>query len=70
MNEEIIDNVNRHLDEALERGRQLLDEEDLPQHFGELKERAEELIRQHPIKSITAGLLIGYIIGKVFKSED
>ncbi len=70
MNEEIIENLNRRLDEALERGRQLLEEEDLPRRVEELKERAEELIRRHPIKSIITGLLIGYIAGKVIKSDD
>lgn len=70
MNEEIIENLNRELDDALERGRKLVEEEDLAKRIDELKLRAESLIRTHPVKSVAGGLLIGFIIGKIMSSDD
>ena len=69
MNEEIIDNVNKRLDEAIERGRQLINEEELPERMDELRLQAEELIRKHPLKSIATGLIVGFIVGKIIRSD-
>ena len=70
MNEEIIDNVNKRLDDAMERGRQMVDEEELAERLEELKQQAEVTVRRHPIKSVAAGLFAGYIIGKIFSSDE
>lgn len=70
MNEEILHNINRRLDDALERGRQIVEDEELAERIDELKIRAEALIRKHPLKSVGVGLLAGYIIGKLFSEED
>lgn len=70
MNEEIIDNLNARLDEAVGRGRQMVEEEDLAERMDELQERAEFLIRKHPLKSMAASVFTGFLIGKIFSSED
>lgn len=70
MDDEILENLNDELDNALERGRQIVEEEELAERIEELRLRAEVLIRKHPIKSVAGGLLIGYIFGKIFSSED
>lgn len=70
MNEEIIDNINERLDEAIERGRQMVNEEELAERVEELKQEAKLMIRRHPLKSVAAGLLAGYIIGKLFSSDE
>lgn len=69
MNEEILDNVNRRLDDALERGRQMVENDELPQQVEELKNQAEGVIREHPIKSVAVGLFAGYVIGKLLSSD-
>jgi ElaB/YqjD/DUF883 family membrane-anchored ribosome-binding protein len=69
MNEEILDNVNRRLDDALERGRKMVENDELPQQVEELKDQAEGIVREHPIKSVAAGLLAGYVIGKLLSSD-
>ncbi|MCW9707243.1 hypothetical protein [Fodinibius salsisoli] len=69
MNEEILDNVNRRLDDALERGREMVENDELPQQVEELKGRAEGIIREHPIKSVAVGLFAGYVIGKILSSD-
>ncbi|NIT59467.1 MAG: hypothetical protein GWN00_25585 [Aliifodinibius sp.] len=70
MDEEILENLNEELDNALDRGRQMVDDEELAERVEELKLRAENLIRKHPVKSVAGGLLIGYIVGKLLSSED
>jgi len=70
MNEEILENLNQELDDALDRGRQIVEEEELAKRIDELKERAENLIREHPVKSVAGGLLVGYLLGKILSSDD
>ncbi|MDX1672885.1 MAG: hypothetical protein R3211_11125 [Balneolaceae bacterium] len=70
MNEEILQNINRRLDEALERGRRIVEDEDLVRQLEDLKQRTEKLIREHPLKSIAAGLLAGYLLGRILSSDD
>ncbi len=70
MDEEILQNINQSLDEALEKGRQAVQDEQLAERLDELKSQAENAIRRHPLKSIAAGLLAGYVLGKIFSSDD
>jgi ElaB/YqjD/DUF883 family membrane-anchored ribosome-binding protein len=70
MDEEILQNLNRSLDEALEKGKKVVEDEEIAERIEELKTEAENLIRRHPLKSIAAGLLTGYILGKIFSSDD
>lgn len=70
MDEEILHNLNRSLDEALEKGKKVVEDEEIAERIEELKSEAENLIRRHPLKSIAAGLLTGYILGKIFSSDD
>lgn len=70
MNEEILENLNEELDQALDRGRKIVEDEELAERIDELKIRAESLIRKHPAKSVAGGLLVGYLIGKILSSKD
>ncbi|MEL7834235.1 hypothetical protein [Fodinibius sp. Rm-B-1B1-1] len=70
MDEEILENLNEELDSALDRGRKIVEDEELAKRIEELKLRAENLVRKHPVKSVAGGLLIGYIVGKLLSSED
>lgn len=70
MDEEILENLNEELDSALDRGRKMVEDEELAKRIEELKLRAENLIRKHPVKSVAGGLLAGYIVGKLLSSED
>lgn len=70
MEEEILKNLNNRLDEAIDRGRKVIDDEELNEQLKDLKKRAEFLIREHPIKSVATGLLAGYLIGKLFSSDE
>lgn len=70
MNEEILENLNRRLDEALDRGRRMVEDEEFAEQIDEVKERAENIVRKHPVRSIAIGLLAGYLIGKILSSDD
>lgn len=69
MNEEILENINNRLDEAIDRGRKIVDDDELAERIEELKLRAESIIRENPLKSVAGGLLVGYIIGKLLSSD-
>jgi len=70
MDEEILQNLNKRLDNALDRGRKAVNDEHLSERIDELKDQAESTIRKHPLKSVAIGLLAGYIVGKIFSSEE
>lgn len=70
MNEEILENINHRLDDALERGRKMVEDEELAKRIDELKAQAEHTIRKHPLKSLAVGLAAGYMLGKLFSSDD
>jgi len=70
MNEEILQNINTRLEEALEKGREIVEDEELEHRIEQLKSRAEKFIKEHPVKSIAAGFTVGYILGKIFSSDE
>ena len=70
MNEEIIQNLNERLDRTIDKGRDIIADEQLQQHVEELKIRAEATIRNHPIKSVLAGLAVGILLGTIIGSDD
>lgn len=70
MDEKILENVNERLDEAFERGRQLMKDDEFAQRLETLRLQAENTIREHPVKSVAAGLFAGYLLGKLFSAED
>ncbi|MGM0588611.1 MAG: hypothetical protein ACQETE_09375 [Bacteroidota bacterium] len=70
MNEEILSSLNRRIDKALEQGRIALADEEVQQRIQEIRERAENLVRKYPVQSIGAGLLFGYLIGRLMNVEE
>ena len=70
MNDEIVKNLNDKLDLALEKGKQLMEDEEIQQRLNDAKNIAEDTVRQHPIKSVIIGLAVGFLIGKALKGDD
>jgi ElaB/YqjD/DUF883 family membrane-anchored ribosome-binding protein len=70
MNEEIIQNINVRLDRAIDKGREILEDEDLQVRLEELKSKSESTIRKHPLQSVAIGLAVGFIAAKIFTSKD
>lgn len=69
MNEEIIQNLNERLDKAIEKGRALLQDEELQDKVDELKNKTESAIRENPVKAVLVGLAAGYIAARIFRSS-
>lgn len=70
MDEGIIQNINERLDKASENGHERVSDIDLKQELEELQTKAESFIRKHPVRSVLAGLLTGFIVARIFRSED
>ncbi len=70
MNEEIIQNLNERLDRAIDKGRDILADESFQQRVDEVKTQTEDTIREHPLISVAAGIVVGFIIARLFRSED
>ncbi len=68
MEEDIINSLNEDLEDVIDEGRQLIENAELKERFNEAKTDAELYIRKHPIQSVIAGAIAGYIIGKIFRS--
>tara|TARA_R110000868_G_scaffold202774_1_gene450546 strand:- start:240 stop:455 length:216 start_codon:yes stop_codon:yes gene_type:complete len=69
MNDELVRNLSDKLDLALEKGKQLMEDEEIQQRIQDAKNIAEETVRKHPIKSVLIGLTIGFLIGKAFRRD-
>ena len=70
MNEEIIENLNERLDRTIDKGRALITEDEIQQHVEVLKDQVCETVKTHPIKSVVAGFAVGFLLAKLFSSED
>lgn len=70
MDEEIIQNLNEKLDRVIQQSRGVLEDEEFQERVETIRQRMADQIRQHPVGSVAAGLLAGYLIGKIFSSRD
>ena len=70
MNEEIIQNLNERLDRAIDKGRDILADEEFQQRVEEAKVQAENTIREHPLLSVAVGVAVGFILARLFSSDD
>jgi|AntRauTorcE11897_2_1112592.scaffolds.fasta_scaffold09071_4 ElaB/YqjD/DUF883 family membrane-anchored ribosome-binding protein len=70
MNEDILQNINHRIDNALEYSRQLVEDEKVVERVEDLKVQAESYIRKNPLKSVAVGLFTGYVLGKIFSSDE
>jgi len=69
MNEEIINDINEELEDALNDGKRMLEDAEIQERLEELKTEAELLIRKHPIKSVLMGAAAGFILAKLLRSD-
>ncbi|MEP1152290.1 MAG: hypothetical protein JXR20_07670 [Balneola sp.] len=70
MNDEIISSLNHKIDLALEKSKQLMEDEELQQRIEDAKIIAEDTVRKHPIKSVLIGLTVGFLIGKALSGDE
>lgn len=70
MNEEILQNINHRIDNALEYGRQIVEDEELIEQIERWRDQTESYISKNPLKCVAIGVITGYVIGRIFRSED
>ena len=68
MNEDIINDLNNELEDAINQGREYLMDGEFKEKLDELKTDAELAIRKSPIKSVLIGVAAGFILAKLFRS--
>jgi hypothetical protein len=68
MNEDIINDLNNELEDAINQGREYLLDGEFKEKLDELKTDAELAIRKSPIKSVLIGVAAGFILAKLFRS--
>jgi ElaB/YqjD/DUF883 family membrane-anchored ribosome-binding protein len=69
MKEDILNDINEELENALNEGRVMLDELNLEEKLDELKTEAELIIRKHPLKSVIIGAAAGFILAKLLRGD-
>lgn len=69
MNEEIMNDINEELEDALNDGKQLLEDAEIQERLEEIKTEAELLIRKHPLKSVLIGAAAGFILAKLLRGD-
>ncbi len=70
MNDEIVRGLNDKIDLVLEKGKLILEDEELQQRIEDAKNIAEDTVRKHPVKSVLIGLAIGFLIGKALNGDE
>lgn len=68
MEKDIINSLNEGLEDAIDEGRQMLERSEINERILDIKTETELYIRKHPFQSVIAGAVVGYIIGKIFRS--
>lgn len=70
MEDDIIDDLNREIDEATQEQDFAFDAERMAQRAEELLATSEDLIRRYPVQSVLIGFGVGYILGRLLGSDD
>ncbi len=68
MEKDIINGLNEGLENAIDEGKHLLERAEIRERYLDIKTESELYIRKHPFQSVIAGVVAGYIIGKIFRS--
>ena len=65
MEDEILQDLNRELENVINEGKEILDEARLTDRAQELKSDLELLIRQRPLESVLVGVATGFLLSKL-----
>ncbi len=70
MPSEIIEDLSRKLEQVEDAGQGLWDNPELQARIEDFRNRAESLIREHPIASLAVALAVGYLLGRILSGDD
>lgn len=70
MGDRTIEELTAKLDELEDLGNDIPDFLEVQEKIADLRARAEALIRERPLVAIGAAIVVGYLIGRLFASDD
>lgn len=70
MDEQILDSLNQKLDSIVQRSRGVLEEGELQDRVDDLRKQAEELVRKYPYRTLAAGIVAGFLLGRLLSDDD
>ena len=65
MEDDILQDLNRELENVIHEGKEILDENRLTDRAQELKSDLELLIRKRPLESVLVGVATGFLLSKL-----
>lgn len=69
MDETIMNELNQDLEQSIRETEHLIQQIPIAEIVDELKEKAEEVIRQYPVQSVLIGAGIGLLLGALLSSD-
>ena len=70
MDEQILDSLNQKLDSIVQRSRGALEEGEIQDRVDDLRKQAEELVRKYPYRTLAAGIVAGFLLGRLLSDDD
>lgn len=67
MDEQILDNLNKRLEQTISDTESVLTDEPLSLNIEELKNDFEQVVREHPIKSVAVGFAVGFLLSRILR---
>lgn len=69
MAQDSIDNIGKKIFALGESGKSIINDPEIQKKIQKARTDAERIIRKHPLASIGVGILAGYLIGRIFRSD-
>lgn len=70
MGDKTLESLSDKLDELDDLVGQYPELGELQKKADELRERAESLVREHPLLAVGLAVMVGYLIGRLFSGDD
>jgi ElaB/YqjD/DUF883 family membrane-anchored ribosome-binding protein len=70
MGDKTLESLSDKLDELDDLVGQYPELGELQQKADELRERAEAMVREHPLLAVGLAVMVGYLIGRLFAGDD
>jgi len=67
MDEQILDNLNKRLEQTITDTESILVEEPLTLDVEELKNNLEQIVREHPLKSVALSFTVGFLLSRILR---
>ncbi len=69
MLDEVVDKVETTILAIVRQGSDFLKESELDVRISEVKRKTQQLVKEHPVESMLVGVVIGYMVGRLFSRK-